>query len=162
MYSHDSKFSKSMKRFRAKSLSPPPSPACLVHTSLSYLHLGSHLEPIPSFFIFGRKIQITFSFLPLPHLHFTQNVPTIYTGLVCSLQSCLTLCNPADCGLLGSSVHGILQARILEWVATPSSRESSQPRMEPGSLTSPALAEVLFTTRATWEKPYTPIFCLTI
>ena len=33
------------------------------------------------------------------------------------LQLCLTLCDPMDCTLLGSSVHGILQARILEWVA---------------------------------------------
>ena len=35
-----------------------------------------------------------------------------------SLQSCLTLCNPMDCSLPGSSVHRILQARIMEWVAT--------------------------------------------
>ena len=41
------------------------------------------------------------------------------------LQSCLILCNPMDCGPPGSSVHGILQARILEWVAMPSSRRSS-------------------------------------
>ena len=34
-----------------------------------------------------------------------------------SLQSCLTLCNPTDCSLPGPSVHGILQAKILEWVA---------------------------------------------
>ena len=39
----------------------------------------------------------------------------------------LTLCNPIDCRPPGSSVHGILQARILEWVAMPSSRVSSQP-----------------------------------
>ena len=45
-----------------------------------------------------------------------------------SLQSCLTLCIPMDCSLPGSSVHGILQARILEWVAVPSSRGSSRPR----------------------------------
>ena len=45
-----------------------------------------------------------------------------------SLQSCPTLCNPMDCSPPGSSVHGILQARILEWVAMPSSRDSSQPR----------------------------------
>ena len=38
-----------------------------------------------------------------------------------------------DCSLPGSSVHGILQARILEWVAISSFRESFQPRMEPGS-----------------------------
>ena len=41
------------------------------------------------------------------------------------LQSCLTLCEPMDCSLPGSSVHGILQARTLEWVAMPSSRGSS-------------------------------------
>ena len=44
------------------------------------------------------------------------------------LQSCLTLCNPMDHSVPGSSVHGMLQARILEWVAMPSSRGSSQPR----------------------------------
>ena len=43
-------------------------------------------------------------------------------------QSCLTLCDPMDCSLTGSSVHSISQARILEWVATFSSRGSFQPR----------------------------------
>ena len=43
-------------------------------------------------------------------------------------QSCLTLCDPMDCSPPGSSLHGILQARILEWVAIPFSRGSSQPR----------------------------------
>ena len=43
-------------------------------------------------------------------------------------QSCLTLCNPMDCNPPGFSVHGILQARILEWVAIPFSRGSSQSR----------------------------------
>ena len=42
-----------------------------------------------------------------------------------SLQSCLTLCNPMDYSPPGSSVRGILQARMLEWVAAPSSRGSS-------------------------------------
>ena len=45
-----------------------------------------------------------------------------------SLQSCPTLCNPVDCSPPGFSVHGILQARILEWVAIPFSRGSSRPR----------------------------------
>ena len=44
------------------------------------------------------------------------------------------LCDPTDHSPPGSSVHGILQARILEWVAMPSSRESSDPGMEPESL----------------------------
>ena len=43
-------------------------------------------------------------------------------------QSCLTLCDPIDCGPPGSSVHGVFQARILEWVAISFSRGSSQPR----------------------------------
>ena len=43
-------------------------------------------------------------------------------------QLCPTLCNPMDCSLPGSSVHGIFQARILEWVAIPFSRGSSGPR----------------------------------
>ena len=44
-----------------------------------------------------------------------------------SFQSCLTLCNLMECSPPGSSVHGILQARVLEWTAMPSFRGSSQP-----------------------------------
>ena len=47
-----------------------------------------------------------------------------------SLQLCLTLCDPMDCSPPGSSVHGILQSRILEWVAIPFSRGSSRPSSE--------------------------------
>ena len=43
-------------------------------------------------------------------------------------QSCPTLCNPMDCSLPDSSVHGIFQARTLEWIAMSFSRGSSQPR----------------------------------
>ena len=43
-------------------------------------------------------------------------------------QSCPTLCDPMDCSLPGSSVHGIFQASVLEWVAISFSRGSSQPR----------------------------------
>ena len=45
-----------------------------------------------------------------------------------SLQLCPSLCDPVACSPPGSSVHRILQARILEWAALPSSRGSSQPR----------------------------------
>ena len=68
-----------------------------------------------------------------------------------SLQSYLTLCNCVDCSPPGSSVHGILQARILEWVAMPSSRGSSRLRIEPVCLMSPALAGGFFIMSATWE-----------
>ena len=43
-------------------------------------------------------------------------------------QSCLTLCDPMDSSLPGSSIHGIFQARVLEWVVISFSKRSSQPR----------------------------------
>ena len=57
------------------------------------------------------------------------------------LQSCPALWDPIDCSLPGSSVHGILQASILEWVSMPSSRGSGipDPGIKPASLVSPAL-----------------------
>ena len=51
------------------------------------------------------------------------------------IQLCLTLCDPMDCNLPGSSVHGMLQERILEWVAILFSRGSSYPGTEPRSPT---------------------------
>ena len=68
-------------------------------------------------------------------------------------QSCPILCNPMYCSFPGASVCGILQVRILEWVAISSSRGSSYPGIKPMSLTSPALADMFFTTSATWETP---------
>ena len=67
------------------------------------------------------------------------------------LQSCMILCDSMDCSLPGSSVHGIRQARILERVAMPSSRGSSDPGITPASLTFPALLDGFFTTSVTWE-----------
>ena len=79
-----------------------------------------------------------------------------------SLQLCLTLCDSVDGSLPGSSVHGILQARILEWVATSFPRRSSPPRIEPMSVTSPALAYWIFTAGATWEDPCLLYFTRTL
>ena len=63
-------------------------------------------------------------------------------------QSCPTLGDPMDCSLPGSSVHGILHARILEWMVISLSRESSQPR--DWILVSCIGRQVLY-HRATWE-----------
>ena len=52
----------------------------------------------------------------------------VFLECVLSLQLCLTLCNPLEYSPPGFSVHGILQARTLQWIAMPSSRGSSQPR----------------------------------
>ena len=62
--------------------------------------------------------------------------PTFHTPLKVKVaQSCLTLCNTVDYIAPGSSVYGILQARILGWVVVPFSRGCSQPRIEPRSST---------------------------
>ena len=67
-------------------------------------------------------------------------------------QLCLTLCNPMDCDPAGSSLHGILQARTLEWVAVSFSKGSSQPRDQTCVSLSLALAGGFFTTSGTWER----------
>ena len=64
-------------------------------------------------------------------------------------RSCSTLCDPMDCSLPGSSVHGIFQARILEWVAISYSRGSCWPRDQNHALASPALTSGFFTTSTT-------------
>ena len=76
------------------------------------------------------------------------------------LQLCLILCHPTGHSPPGSSVHGILQAGILKWVAVPSSRGSSQPRNHTQVSCSPALASGFFTTNATWEVHSLTIICL--
>ena len=60
-------------------------------------------------------------------------------------QLCLTLCDPMDYGRPGSSVHGILQARILEWVAIPFSRASSPPRDQTRVSCSSCITQGFFT-----------------
>ena len=67
-----------------------------------------------------RKLSLDWD----PVKHFTLRSILYYCCLI--IQLCLTPCNPMDCSLAGSSVHGILQARVLEWVAISSSREASQ------------------------------------
>ena len=76
------------------------------------------------------KASSAFPFLP-----FTSQEPSVCEDImlyprlwVLSLQSCLTLGSLVDCSPPGSSVLGNLQVRILEWIAMPSSRESSQPQ----------------------------------
>ena len=58
-------------------------------------------------------------------------------------QSCLTLCDPVDCSPPGSSIHGILQARILEWVGISFSRGSSQTLALCSFVKSPLLCAIL-------------------
>ena len=80
--------------------------------------------------------------LPTCSIHSGQELISVCT------QLCLTLCNSMDYSPPGSSVHGILQARILEWVDMPSSRGSSQLRTEPTSPVASTLAGGFFTTES--------------
>ena len=72
-----------------------------------------------------------------------------YSEHVCML-SCFSLYDPMDCGPPGSSVHGILQARILQWVAMPSSRDIPDPGIKTTSLMPSTVAGRLFTTSTSW------------
>ena len=70
------------------------------------------------------------------------------------LQLCLTLCDPMDCSPPGFSVHGILQARILEWVAVPSIRWSSWPRDQTQVSCISCITGGFFTAKPPGKPPY--------
>ena len=92
----------------------------------------------------------------LPQVMFSSPTPVCMPAQ--SLQSCLTLSSTVGCSPPGSSVHGILQEKILEWVAMPPPGDLPSLGIEPASLTSPAVGGGFFTTRATWEAPNTSSF----
>ena len=92
----------------------------------------------------------TGSYLPLARDYATY----MYAKL---LQSCPTLCDPVDCRQPGSSLHGILQVRMLEWVSMLSSRESFQPRDQTCILFCLLHWQAgPFTTKAAWEDQRLP------
>ena len=83
----------------------------------------------PKHFNFSEWV-VVFRFLHIFIAKYSKSVWQ-HQGCICACsfaQSCPILCDPMDCSLPGSSVHGILQARILKWVVIPSSRGSSPSR----------------------------------
>ena len=99
----------------------------------------------------GSWLDLSWSFLSL-----SQKQPVVWfcfqnaaATAAKSLQSCPTLCYPVDSNLPDLSVHGILQARILEWVACPPSGNLPAQGLNLHFM-SPALADRFFTTSATW------------
>ena len=78
----------------------------------------------------GKDWEFGISKRKLLYIGWINNKILLYSMCVCakSLQLCPTVCNPMNYSLPGSSVQGILQARILEWIAMPSSRGFSWPR----------------------------------
>ena len=81
------------------------------------------------FYLVSTSERIVFSFLKLWKLRRERMINYRCMHVRAQLlQSCSTLCNPVDCSQPGPSVQGVLQARILEWVAMSSSRGSSRPK----------------------------------
>ena len=97
-------------------------PSFILQISLSWLG-QSLLTPGPSCYLCYLCV-ITYYWTKRKHT--VRQRPVVCCATL--LQSCLTLCDPMKCKLPGSSVHWILQARILEWVSMLFSRESSGPR----------------------------------
>ena len=118
-----------------------------------FLILSSH-------FTHFRKVKCTQNMVITLRLYSSVFAWSIFYISYSVTKSCLTLGNPMDCILPGSSVHEIFQARILEWVAIPFSGNLSYPGMDPASPVSPTLAGGFFTTRANWEAHniYTLVF----
>ena len=71
------------------------------------------------------------------------------------IQSCLILCDPMDCSPPGSSVHGLLQAKILEWIAISFSGDLPDLGIEPGSPTLQAVSLPTQPPGKTLHKKYT-------
>ena len=95
-------------------------------------------------FLPWRMYQLTIYCLTVANLSFIVYSERV-DSIVCMLI-CVRLCDLMDCSPPDSSVDGISQARILEWIAISFSRGSSDPGIEPASLESPALAGRFFTT----------------
>ena len=136
--------------------------------------MGCHFSAKDAFLLSGAKLDFSLEnktnkmreerlhFKHLPYLNILHLLRSCLKFLCAacmhtkSLQLCLTLCNPMDHRLLSSSVHGILQARILEWVAMPSFRESSQPRDWTCVSYVSCIGSGFFTTSTTWEAQWVP------
>ena len=93
-----------------------------------YQFADTRLHPSPPLLI-PRQQLLHFLLKCLSHFHPLLWPPILkprdHLSLACIYQLCPTLCNPMDCSPPGSSVHGISQARILEWVSISFSRGSS-------------------------------------
>ena len=116
----------------------------VLHYLLEFVQTHVHLvrSPLRDFFILRIEKARILSIL-------SESVSKHISVMCVFTKSSLTLCDPTDCSLPGSPVHGILQARILEWAAIFSSRESSWCRDQTGVF---RLAGRFFTTEPP-EKP---------
>ena len=97
------------------------------------------------FLLISITIEITIYSIAIYYHH-------LFVMCTILIQSYPTLCNPMDCCPRGSSVHGISQARVVEWVVISCSRGSSPPRDQTFVSCISCIGR-FFTTSATWEAP---------
>ena len=102
----------------------------------------------------GGKVGL-YSLLTHPHMWSQHTECSVRDSCVRAelLHSCLTFCDPMDCGPPDSCGHQILQARILEWVAVPFSRGSSRPRDQRRVSHVSCIGRQVLCHRATWIAP---------
>ena len=128
--------------------------ALLVHHD-GYLYLSTWLgHRMPRYLwtiILGVSVRV---FLDEISIWICRSKADCPSQCACSVtSSCPTLCDLMDCSQPGSSVHGIFQARILEWVAISSPGDLPDPGIEPRSLASPAFVGRFFTTAPPGKPP---------
>ena len=104
-----------------------------IHSLLAQA-LGSRMSIKPLAKIFMNSIPLSWNEWKISYVSIKVNI----SSFLLRVQSCLTLRDPMDCSLPGSSVCGIFQARILEWLPFPLPGDLPDPGIEPGS---PALQE---------------------
>ena len=119
-------------------------PGSSVHWILQVRIRASLLPIIPENYKNPAILPLSFAAWPLINSLFRKvrflknenNRKSVFEGEVKVILPCLTVCSPMDCSPPGFSAHGILQARILEWVAIAFSRGSSRPRPRDQTLVS--------------------------
>ena len=137
-----------LKKKKKKGLQlPTPYPTSPATLPLSEGHQNRNLS-IP-----GKSCNLIGLHFPL---YFSSTNPKISLSFVHTklLQQCPTLCNLLDCSPPGSSIRGILQARILQWVTVPSSRGSYQPRDRTQVSCGSCIAGGFFTTEPLRKSPH--------
>ena len=115
--------------------------------SLQFKGLSKESSPIPQFKI-----------IHIPYLSLLSHLIPMCDWMCLVAQLCPTLCDPMDCSPSGSSIRGVFQPRILEWVAIASSRGFSWPRDEPMSPLSPALQADSLLTEPSGKPHFIPKF----
>ena len=117
-----------IKSLSVSIVSPSICPEVMAPDAMILVFRMFSLKPTFSLSSFTDIVVIEINEVKVPLLLHWYNNNLNKWSEICSVISPWALCNPMDCSPPGSSVHGILQARILEYVATPFSRGSSQPR----------------------------------